>query len=202
MSDDLSGFSMMDLFRMEADERLSVLSQGLVALEGTGATAATDRALDARGHSLKGRGAGGGLCTRGAVAHAMEDCLVAAQKGQIALQAGHVDTLLGGVDLLQTDLAGLGGGAGGLASGAWRGGRVARGDLAAIQAGASTWVAPSPGLHNRPGSAGRRPAPPSPCRRRPLLRRAPCPSPPDDLSGFSMMDLFRMEAEERLAALL
>ena len=34
MSDDLSGFSMMDLFRMEADERLTVLSQGLVALEG------------------------------------------------------------------------------------------------------------------------------------------------------------------------
>ncbi|MFO0890912.1 MAG: hypothetical protein U0790_17435 [Isosphaeraceae bacterium] len=37
MSDDLSGFSLMDLFRMEAEERLSVLSQGLVGLEGGGA---------------------------------------------------------------------------------------------------------------------------------------------------------------------
>ena len=39
MSDDLSGFSMMDLFRMEAEKLLAVLSQGLVVLEGTGATA-------------------------------------------------------------------------------------------------------------------------------------------------------------------
>ena len=35
---------MMDLFRMEAEERLSVLSQGLVALEGSGATADPYRA--------------------------------------------------------------------------------------------------------------------------------------------------------------
>ena len=51
MSDDLSGFSMMDLFRMEAEERLAVLSQGLVALEGAGATAEVIEPLMAR-HTL------------------------------------------------------------------------------------------------------------------------------------------------------
>ena len=59
MSDDLSGFSMMDLFRMEAEERLSVLSQGLVALEGSGATAGTIEPL-MRGALAEGGGAGGG----------------------------------------------------------------------------------------------------------------------------------------------
>ena len=57
MSDDLSGFSMMDLFRMEAEERLAVLSQGLVALEGTGARAEVIEPLMRAAHSLKGGGA-------------------------------------------------------------------------------------------------------------------------------------------------
>ena len=92
---------MMDLFRMEAEERLSALSQGLVALEGTGATAVTIEPLMRAAHSLKGAARVVGLDPAVRVAHAMEDCLVAAQKGQISLQAGHVDTLLGGVDLLE-----------------------------------------------------------------------------------------------------
>ena len=101
MSDDLSGFSMLDLFRMEAEERLLVLSQGLVALESTGATAATIEPLMRAAHSLKGAARVVGLDPAVRVAHAMEDCLVAAQKGQIALQAVDVDTLLKGVDLLE-----------------------------------------------------------------------------------------------------
>ena len=34
MSDDLSGFSLMDLFRSEADGQTALLSEGLMALEG------------------------------------------------------------------------------------------------------------------------------------------------------------------------
>ncbi len=86
MSDDLSGFSMMDLFRMEAEERLAVLSQGLVALEGTGATAEVIEPLMRTAHSLKGAARIVGLGTAVQVAHAMEDCLVAAQKGQVRLE--------------------------------------------------------------------------------------------------------------------
>ena len=101
MSDDLSGFSMMDLFRMEADERLSVLTQGLVALEGSGTTASTIEPLMRAAHSLKGAARVVGLDPAVRVAHALEDCLVAAQKGQLTLQAGHVDILLLGVDLIE-----------------------------------------------------------------------------------------------------
>ena len=100
MSDDLSGFSMMDLFRMEAEERLAVLSQGLVALEGTGARAEVIEPLMRAAHSLKGAARIVGLGTAVRVAHAMEDCLVAAQKGQVRLGPAHIDALLVGVDLL------------------------------------------------------------------------------------------------------
>ncbi len=100
MSDDLSGFSMMDLFRMEAEERLAVLSQGLVALEGTGATAEVIEPLMRAAHSLKGAARIVGLGAAVQVAHAMEDCLVAAQKGQVRLEPAHIDALLVGVDLL------------------------------------------------------------------------------------------------------
>jgi two-component system, chemotaxis family, sensor histidine kinase and response regulator WspE len=100
MSDDLSGFSMMDLFRMEAEERLAVLSQGLVALEGAGATAEVIEPLMRAAHSLKGAARIVGLGTAVRVAHAMEDCLVAAQKGQVRLGPAHIDALLVGVDLL------------------------------------------------------------------------------------------------------
>ena len=65
MSDDLSGFSMMDLFRMEAEERLAVLSQGLVALESTGATGEVIEPL-MRGAFAERRGADRGLGRGGA----------------------------------------------------------------------------------------------------------------------------------------
>src|SRR5271157_1053219 len=100
MSDDLSGFSMMDLYRMEAEERLAVLSQGLVALEGSGATAEVIEPLMRAAHSLKGAARIVGLGAAVQVAHAMEDCLVAAQKGQVGLEPPHIDALLVGVDLL------------------------------------------------------------------------------------------------------
>ena len=100
MSDDLSGFSMMDLFRMEAEERLTVLSQGLVALEGSSATSEVIEPLMRAAHSLKGAARIVGLDAAVRVAHAMEDCLVAAQQGLLKLQPAHIDTLLRGVDLM------------------------------------------------------------------------------------------------------
>ncbi|MBV8487515.1 MAG: chemotaxis protein CheA, partial [Planctomycetaceae bacterium] len=100
MSDDLSSLSMMDLFRMEAEERLAVLSQGLVALEGGSATAERIEPLMRAAHSLKGAARIVGLDAAVHVAHAMEDCLVAAQKGHLRLQSGPIDALLRGVDLL------------------------------------------------------------------------------------------------------
>lgn len=103
MSEDLSGFSMMDLFRMEADERLAVLSQGLVGLEASASGAAIEPLMRAA-HSLKGAARVVGLDVAVQVAHAMEDVLVAAQKGTIALPPAAIDTLLRGVDFL-TEIA-------------------------------------------------------------------------------------------------
>ncbi|WP_337172975.1 hybrid sensor histidine kinase/response regulator [Paludisphaera sp.] len=99
MSEDLSGFSMMDLFRMEAEERLAVLSQGIVGLESEAPPAAIEPLMRAA-HSIKGAARVVGLDAAVRVAHAMEDVLVAAQKGKVALTPTAVDSLLRGVDFL------------------------------------------------------------------------------------------------------
>ena len=219
MSDDLSGFSMMDLFRMEAEERLSVLSQGLVALEGAGATAEVIEPLMRTAHSLKGAARVVGLSGAVLVAHAMEDCLVAAQKGQVKLEPAHIDELLVGVDLLvQISKVSEG------EQESWQlshGSEVEKlvSNLAAIQAGqtpmTATASAPvatpesvSASAPASPSTSAPSPLPPvSPVAEKLTAPVSPKPAPPapaprsDDLSGFSMMDLFRMEAEERLSVL-
>ena len=100
MSGDLSGFSMMDLFRMEAESHTATLSAGLVAIEGTSAAPEMIEPLMRAAHSLKGAARIVGLDVAVRVAHAMEDCFVAAQKGKLVLQPEHVDILLRGVDVL------------------------------------------------------------------------------------------------------
>ena len=54
MSSDLSGFSMMELFRMEAESHTATLSAGLVSLEGTAAAPEVIDPLMRAAHSLKG----------------------------------------------------------------------------------------------------------------------------------------------------
>ena len=88
MSGDLSGFSMMELFRMEAESHTATLSAGLVSLEGTSAAPEVIEPLMRAAHSLKGAARIVGLDAAVRVAHAMEDCFVAAQKGKLVLQAG------------------------------------------------------------------------------------------------------------------
>jgi two-component system, chemotaxis family, sensor histidine kinase and response regulator WspE len=100
MSGDLSGFSLMELFRMEAESHTATLSAGLVALEGESAGPEAIEPLMRAAHSLKGAARIVGLDAAGWVAHAMEDAFVAAQKGQLVLQPEHVDILLRGVDFL------------------------------------------------------------------------------------------------------
>lgn len=76
---DLSSFSMLDLFRAEADNQKAVLSDGLLGLE----KAATPNQLEAlmrAAHSLKGAARIVGLDAAVRVAHAMEDAFVAAQR--------------------------------------------------------------------------------------------------------------------------
>jgi two-component system, chemotaxis family, sensor histidine kinase and response regulator WspE len=99
-ADDLGELSMLDLFRMEADAQVEVLTSGMLALE-RDRTAADQLELCMRAaHSLKGAARIVGLDAGVHLAHAMEDCFVAAQHGRITLQQHHIDRLLSATDLL------------------------------------------------------------------------------------------------------
>lgn len=100
MSDDLSGFSMMELFRTEAESQTAILSEGLLNVENSDGSAAVFEPLMRAAHSLKGAARIVGVNAAVRVAHAMEDCLVAAQHGKIKILPHHIDILLRGVDLL------------------------------------------------------------------------------------------------------
>lgn len=96
---DLGGFSLHELFRGEAETHAGALSEGLVRLEGT-SDAATVEPLMRAAHSIKGAARVIGLDIAVKLAHAMEDVLVAMQKGREAIQPARIDQLLKGTDLL------------------------------------------------------------------------------------------------------
>lgn len=99
-SDDLSQMSMLDMFRLEAESQTRILTAGLLALErNPDATDQTEACMRAA-HSLKGAARLVGLTGSTTVAHAMEDCFVAVQKGRVKLRQRQTDLLLQGVDLL------------------------------------------------------------------------------------------------------
>jgi len=96
---DLSHFSMMDLFRMEAEGQAQILTDGLLALERSGGAGGIDSLMRAA-HSIKGAAAIVGLGPMVQLAHAMEDAFIAAQERRLDLNGARVDLLLGGVDLI------------------------------------------------------------------------------------------------------
>lgn len=93
--------SMLDLFALEADVQAEVLNTGLLALERDATATSHLEACMRAAHSLKGAARIVGLDGGVRVAHVMEDCLVAAQRGGIVLAPAHIDALLQGTDLLQ-----------------------------------------------------------------------------------------------------
>jgi two-component system sensor histidine kinase and response regulator WspE len=92
--------SMLDLFRLEAEGQGQALVSGLLALEQDHGAAEHLEACMRAAHSLKGAARIVGLTTGVEVAHALEDCFVAAQDGRIALGQAQIDRLLEGVELL------------------------------------------------------------------------------------------------------
>ena len=97
---DLSQFSMMDLFRMEANSQTQILTDGLLAMERLKDDAGAVESMMRAAHSIKGAAAIVGLEVVVQLAHRMEDAFVAAQHGKLALTANRVDVLLAGVDLI------------------------------------------------------------------------------------------------------
>ncbi|MCC3408770.1 MAG: hybrid sensor histidine kinase/response regulator [Microcoleus sp. PH2017_10_PVI_O_A] len=97
----MSNFSMMDLFRMEADTQVAVLNENILVLENNPNSPAELESLMRAAHSLKGAARIVGLDAAVQIAHVMEDCFVAAQAGSIALDApDKIDVMLRAIDLL------------------------------------------------------------------------------------------------------
>jgi two-component system sensor histidine kinase and response regulator WspE len=99
--DQLRDASMLELFALEADAQAEILNAGLLALEREPAAATHLESCMRAAHSLKGAARIVGLDGGVRVAHVMEDCLVAAQRGGLLLTPSHIDALLQGTDLLQ-----------------------------------------------------------------------------------------------------
>jgi len=102
MADDLSGFSMLELFRLEAESQTAVLSAGVLAIEELERSPQTLESMMRAAHSLKGAARIVGLDPAVRVAHSLEDVFVAAGKGTFRVQPRHADRLLGGVDFLSS----------------------------------------------------------------------------------------------------
>lgn len=95
-----SEMSMLDLFRAETDNQAKLLTAGLLALERVPTDARELEACMRAAHSLKGAARIVDRPAAAAVAHAMEDCFVAAQERRSPLTPARIDRLLEGVDLL------------------------------------------------------------------------------------------------------
>jgi two-component system sensor histidine kinase and response regulator WspE len=100
MGEDLSQFSMRDLFRIDAESQTHALTVGLLALEQDPRRADQLEACMRAAHSLKGAARIVEIHPGVTVAHAMEDVFVAAQNGRLLLGQPQIDLLLEGVDLL------------------------------------------------------------------------------------------------------
>ena len=98
--EDLSQLSMLELFSMEAERQGHVLTTSLLALERDPVAADQLAACMRAAHSLKGAARIVGLNAGVDLANALEDCFVAAQRGEVTLRQRHIDLLLRGVDLL------------------------------------------------------------------------------------------------------
>src|ERR1044071_310127 len=95
-----SNCSLMDLFRVEAESQTVLLTASLLDLEQKSDAANPLEQLMRAAHSLKGAARIVDLEAAVRVAHAMEDCFVAAQQGRLVFQPEDIDLLLGAVDLL------------------------------------------------------------------------------------------------------
>lgn len=102
----LGDFSMLGLFRMEAETQTAVLDEGLLALEEDPSNPERVESLMRASHSLKGAARIVQLDEIVAVAHAMEDYFVAAGEGRITPSGDGIDRLLKAVDMFKS-LSGL-----------------------------------------------------------------------------------------------
>jgi chemotaxis protein histidine kinase CheA len=97
---DFSDFAMLELFRAEVESHTQALNEGLLALEKDPGQHKLLESLMRAAHSIKGAARIVGVEDGVRLSHGMEDCLVAAQNGQIVLNSEAIDILLRGVDAI------------------------------------------------------------------------------------------------------
>jgi two-component system sensor histidine kinase and response regulator WspE len=98
--EDLSEFSMVELFQLEVENQSVVFTENLLALEQNPTDASRLETLMRVAHSLKGAALMVDRDAAAGVAHVLEDIFVAAQKGLLLLRPEHVDVLFRSMDLL------------------------------------------------------------------------------------------------------
>jgi len=181
----LSEMSMMDLFRMEAENQCNQLSEDLLALEQDPTASDLLESLMRASHSVKGAARVVELHPAVQIAHAMEDVFVAAQEDRISLEQNGIDLLLKGIDMLSTIS------------------QVAddeienffdkrSGEIESLTKAFSALAKGAPSITEPPAeeAASIEIAPPA----QPAAPEEVPPPLPVDLSDMSMLDLFRMEA--------
>ena len=92
--------SLLELFCEEAETQLSVMSEGLVALEGVEDNAALLEELMRAAHSMKGAARIVGIDPIVKLAHVVEDIFVAAQRDELHINAPIIDVLLKTTDFI------------------------------------------------------------------------------------------------------
>lgn len=100
MGDDLSQFSMRELFRIEAEGQTQALTVALLQLEKDFGRPDLLESCMRAAHSLKGAARIVEIQAAVTIAHAMEDLFVHAQQGAVPLDQPRIDLLLHGVDLI------------------------------------------------------------------------------------------------------
>jgi len=96
----LKDSSMLDLFRLEVETQIEILNENLLILENNPQSPSALESLMRSAHSIKGAARIISIDVAVELAHAMEDCFVAAQKQSITLDRDRMDILFRGVDLL------------------------------------------------------------------------------------------------------
>jgi two-component system sensor histidine kinase and response regulator WspE len=97
----MSDFSLLDLFKIEVENQLTLFTESLLELEKQGASVSNLEALMRAGHSIKGAARLVGVKPAERLAHVLEDAFSAAQVGTIKITANDIDAFLLAADMLK-----------------------------------------------------------------------------------------------------
>lgn len=97
---DLSDLSMLELFKLEVENQVNVLNEGLLKLESDLRDIDQIDTLMRAAHSIKGAARIMQIEAVVQISHIMEDCFISAKEGKLTLTTNHLDTLFAAVDLI------------------------------------------------------------------------------------------------------